>query len=211
MHLWHNYARCPIPSVRILTKGSDEHPADTPTQTGRVIQHPADTPIMRTSINLPDEVIATVRDRAAADGITPAEWMRRAILEAVTPRHPDEHPAGTPGNTPDETPIMARDGTITRADVLASDLDTMTAERDRAREDLDTLRTRADQAEAVAAERLTRIAELRADLDAERERSRSDVIQAAALAVRAALPSSTTTDETTRRTIRERVRDWLNR
>ena len=107
---------------------------------------------------------------------------------------------------------MARDGTITRADVLASDLDTMTAERDRAREDLDTLRTRADQAEAVAAERLARIAELRADLDAERERSRSDVIQAAALAVRAALPSSSTTAaETTRRTIRERVRDWLNR
>ena len=104
---------------------------------------------MRTSINLPDEVIATVRDRAAADGITPAEWMRRAILEAVTPRHPDEHPAGTPGNTPDETPISSRDGTIARADVLAADLD--------------TLRTRADQAEAVAAERLTRIALLRAD------------------------------------------------
>jgi hypothetical protein len=153
---------------------------------------------MRTSINLPDEVIATVRDRAAADGITPAEWMRRAILEAVTPRHPDEHPAGTPGNTPDETPISSRDGTIARADVLAADLD--------------TLRTRADQAEAVAAERLTRIAELRADLDAERERSRSDVIQAAALAVRAALPSSSTpAAETTRRTLRERVRDWLNR
>ena len=101
---------------------------------------------------------------------------------------------------------------IARADMLASDLDTMTAERDQPRADLDTLRTRADQAEAVAAERLTRIAELRADLDAERERSRSDVIQAAALAVRAALPrSSTTAAETTRRTLRERVRDWLNR
>ena len=171
---------------------------------------------MRTSVNLPDEVIERVRVRADEEGISLAEWMRRAIITATTPRpadeHPDEHPAGTPGNTPNETPIMARDGTITRADVLASDLDTMTAERDRAREDLDTLRTRADQAEAVAAERLARIAELRADLDAERERSRSDVIQAAALAVRAALPSSSTTAaETTRRTIRERVRDWLNR
>ena len=58
---------------------------------------------MRTSVNLPDETIATVRDRAAAEGITVAEWMRRAILEAVTPRHPDEHPAGTPGNTPTDT------------------------------------------------------------------------------------------------------------
>ena len=106
---------------------------------------------------------------------------------------------------------------IARADMLASDLDTMTAERDQPRADLDTLRTRADQAEAVAAERLTRIAELRADLDAERERSRSDVIQAAALAVRAALPSpSTTADQDPGRpgilaSARARVRAFMAR
>ena len=51
-----------------------------------------------------------------------------------------------------------------------------------------------------------------ADLERERDGRRRDLIETAAGYVRTALPSSSTTAaETTRRTLRERVRDWLNR
>lgn len=154
----------------------------------------------RFSILIPDELAETVRARADREGVSLAEVGRRALSAWCTADGVPDAPPCTTTPDPSETSTAALREAITRADVLASDLD--------------TLRTRADQAEAVAAERLTRIAELRADLAAERERSRSDVIQAAALAVRAALPtpsSSTPAAETTRRTLRERVRDWLNR
>lgn len=152
----------------------------------------------RFSILIPDELAETVRARADREGVSLAEIGRRALSAWCTADGVPDAPPCTTTPDPSETSTTALREAIARADMLASDLD--------------TLRTRADQAEAVAAERLARIAELRADLDAERERSRSDVIQAAALAVRAALPSSSTTAaETTRRTIRERVRDWLNR
>lgn len=49
-----------------------------------------------------------------------------------------------------------------------------------------------------------------ADLERERDGRRRDLIETAAGYVRTALPSSSTTAaETTRRTLRERVRDWL--
>ena len=177
---------------------------------------------MRTSVNLPDETIATVRDRAAAEGITVAEWMRRAILEAVTPRHPDEHPASTPGNTPTDTPTPREIDALTariseleedieraRADAIAARLEAVTATADRL-----ALVERAARADGLAAARLEELERVRADLERERDGRRRDLIETAAGYVRTALPAataSTTADETTRRTVRERVRDWLNR
>ena len=167
----------------------------------------------RFSILIPDELAETVRARADRDGVSLAEIGRRALSAWCTADGVPDAPPCTTAPEPSETSTTALRDAIARADMLASDLAAVTAERDRAREDLDALRTRADQAEAVAAERLTRIADLRADLDAERERSRSDVIQAAALAVRAALPSSSTTadQDQARPGILDGIRAWLRR
>lgn len=175
---------------------------------------------MRTSVNLPDETIATVRDRAAADGITPAEWMRRAILEAVTPRHPDEHPAGTPTDTPTpRTTPREIDALTARISELEEDIERARAEAVTARHDAVTatadrlaLVERAARADGLAAGRLEELERARADLERERDGRRRDLIETAAGYVRAALPSSSTTaDATPRRTVRERVRSWLNR
>ena len=62
---------------------------------------------MRTSVNLPDEVIERVRVRADEEGISLAEWMRRAIITATTPRPADEHRADTPPE-PRATPPTRR-------------------------------------------------------------------------------------------------------
>jgi hypothetical protein len=78
----------------------------------------------------------TVRDRAAADGITPAEWMRRAILEAKNlyeamhpeTKHVSERGGPGRGNKTDEsdssvlafTTTAATDGGITERAVQTS-------------------------------------------------------------------------------------------
>ena len=182
---------------------------------------------MRTSVNLPDETIATVRDRAADEGITVAEWMRRAILEAVTPRHPDEHPAGTPGTTPTDTPTPRTtpreiDALTARIASLEEDIERARAEAVTARHDAVTatadrlaLVERAARADGLATARLEELERVRADLEHERDGRRRDLIETAAGYVRAALTTSTastTADEgPARRTVRERVRSWLNR
>lgn len=176
---------------------------------------------MRTSVNLPDETIATVRDRAADEGITVAEWMRRAILEAVTPRHPDEHPAGTPTDTPTpRTTPREIDALTARIASLEEDIDTARAEAVTARHDAVTatadrlaLVERAARADGLAAARLEELERARADLERERDGRRHDLITTAAGYVRAALPvtSTPTADATPRRTVRERVRSWLSR
>ena len=169
---------------------------------------------MRTSVNLPDETIATVRDRAAADGITSAEWMRRAILEAVTPRHPDEHPAGTPGTTPTDTPTPRETDALTaRIASLEEDIERARADAVTARESALTATAAAARADGLAAARLEELERVRSDLERERDGRRRDLIETAAGYVRAALPvtSTPTADATTRRTVRERVRSWLNR
>ena len=66
------------------------------------------------------------------------------------------------------------------------------------------------RADGLAAARLEELERARADLERERDGRRRDLIETAAGYVRTALPSSSTTAaETTRRTLRERVRDWL--
>lgn len=40
---------------------------------------------MKFSVNVPDEVAEAAKEAAAAEGVTPAEWTRRALLAALHP------------------------------------------------------------------------------------------------------------------------------
>lgn len=123
---------------------------------------------MRTSVNLPDEVIERVRVRADEEGISLAEWMRRAIITATTPRpadeHPDEHPDVHPAGTPEHpaTPHEI-DALTARISELERDIEQYRVEAVTAREnaenataDRDALTARIaildDQARTAAAE-----------------------------------------------------------
>ena len=173
------------------------------------------------SIYLPAGTVADIDAAAAAGGITRAEWIRRSCDQTLHPPAPVETPAdtrdtpaGAPVDTREIDALTARIASLeedierARADAIAARLDAVTATADRL-----ALVERAARADGLAAARLEELERVRADLERERDGRRRDLIETAAGYVRTALPSSSTpaADETTRRTVRERVRSWLRR
>lgn len=190
---------------------------------------------MRTSVNLPDETAERFKARADEAGISQSEWLRRVIDAACIP---DAYPATTSADLETLTAErdQAREDLATagaRLDVLTARIAEVEAESDRAREETAAARLeavtvaaardrehdRAVSAETLAAARAAELERVREDLAAERERARADVIQAAALAVRAALPAVAAapmpTDQAPAETIRlgilDGIRAWLRR
>lgn len=74
-------------------------------------------PIVKFSVNVPDTVAEAAKEAAAAEGVTPAEWTRRALLAAL---HPEVNAA------PDET----LNATRTDLERTRADLERTQAERD---------------------------------------------------------------------------------
>lgn len=156
---------------------------------------------MRFSIVVPDEVIATVRERAKEAGISQTEWARRLVLAGCDGRAP-------PGTPPDASEVRRLEDEIadagarivsltaaiaaaeaeadrTRDETTAArlELETATAERDRAREDLAAERVRVAVLEAEAKK------------DAEHIRSLQSAIATVAAGARPALDTIADQDQ----------------
>ena len=153
---------------------------------------------MRFSIVVPDEVIATVRERAKEAGISQTEWARRLVLAGCDGRAP-------PGTPPDASEVRRLEALETAAadrDRLAALVRDLEAGRDRAREDLAAERVRVAVLEAEAKK------------DAEHIRSLQSAIATVAAGARPALDTIADQDQGRPGILasaRDRVRSWLSR
>lgn len=164
------------------------------------------------SIYLPAGTVADIDADAAAIEISRSEWIRRSCDRTLHPPAPVETPARAPVDTREIDALTARISELeedierARAEAVMARLEAVSATADRL-----ALVERAALADGLAAARLEELERARADLERERDGRRHDLITTAAGYVRAALPVTAAADETTRRTVRERVRSWLNR
>ena len=154
----------------------------------------------RFSIVLPDETIATIRERADAAGISQTEWTRRAVLEACTP--------GAPSDTPPDTGARVADLT---AAIAAAE-----AEADQARAEAVTAQETAETATADRDALAIRVQVLEAEAkkDAEHIRSLQSAIATVAAGARPALDTIADQDQGRPGILasaRDRVRSWLSR
>lgn len=97
---------------------------------------------MKFSVNVPDSVSEAVKEAAAAEGITPAEWTRRALLAALHP--------------PEVTPAPNADPESTR-----EDLDRTQAERDQMATEIQQIRAEIAHRDQLLAEKADEIGWLR--------------------------------------------------
>ncbi len=150
----------------------------------------------RFSIVLPDETIATIRERADAAGISQTEWTRRAVLEACTP--------GAPSDAPPDTGARVAD--------LTARIAVVEAEADQAREEAEAARL---ELETAAADRdalavRVQVLEAEAKKDGEHIKSLQSAIATVAAGARPALDTIADQDQG-RPGILDRARAWLRR